>query len=134
MGYNTSAIGPLTGQSTLCPIEKPSILDVNLPSVTISNLRNAATLTRTVTNVGASKSIYRAVIEPPTGLTVTVRPAILVFNSTTKKISFNVTVSTAHQVNTGYFFGSLTWTNERHAVRIPLSMKTEILQSYADDS
>ncbi|XVE64574.1 hypothetical protein DITRI_Ditri07aG0111300 [Diplodiscus trichospermus] len=134
MGYNNSAISRLTGQSTLCPIQKPSILDVNVPSITIPNLRNSATLTRTVTNVGAPKSIYKAVIEPPIGITVTVRPAILVFNFTTKKISFNVTVSAAHQVNTGYFFGSLTWTNERHAVRIPLSVKTEILQSYADDN
>ncbi|XWS50190.1 hypothetical protein CRYUN_Cryun12cG0067800 [Craigia yunnanensis] len=134
MGYNNSALSRLTGQSRVCPIEKPSILDVNLPSITIPNLRNSATLTRTVTNVGAPKSIYRAVIEPPTGITVTVSPAILVFNSTTKKISFNVTVSAAHQVNTGYFFGSLTWTNERHAVRIPFSVKTEILQAYADDN
>ncbi|XVF12832.1 hypothetical protein REPUB_Repub08aG0154100 [Reevesia pubescens] len=134
MGYNNSAISRLTGQSKVCLIEKPSILDVNLPSITISSLRNSVTLTRTVTNVGAPKSIYRAVIEPPTSITVTVRPNILVFNSTTKKISFKVTVSAAHQVNTGYFFGSLTWTNERHAVRIPLSVKTEILQSYADDN
>ncbi|KAK6250888.1 hypothetical protein SCA6_004893 [Theobroma cacao] len=134
MGYNDSAISRLTGQSTVCPIKKPSVLDVNVPSITISSLRNSATLTRTVTNVGAPISVYRAVIEPPTGITVTVRPNVLVFNSTTKKISFSVTVSAAHQVNTGYFFGSLTWTNERHAVRIPLSVRTQFLQSYADDN
>ncbi|XVF51178.1 hypothetical protein PTKIN_Ptkin04bG0163600 [Pterospermum kingtungense] len=134
MGYNNSDISRLTGQSTVCPIEKPSMLDVNVPSITISNLRNSVTLTRTVTNVGAPISIYRAVIEPPTGITVKVRPDVLVFNSTTKKISFNVVVSAAHQVNTGYFFGSLTWTNEQHAVRIPLSVKTEILEFYSDDN
>ncbi|OMP02779.1 hypothetical protein COLO4_10835 [Corchorus olitorius] len=133
MGYNNSAISRLMGQAIVCPVEKPSILDVNVPSITISSLRNSVTLTRTVTNVGAPNSIYRAVIEPPTGVIVTVRPDILVFNSTIKKISFHVTVSAAHQVNTGYFFGSLTWTNQIHAVRIPLSVRTELLQSYADD-
>ncbi|GMJ00477.1 subtilase 3.8 [Hibiscus trionum] len=133
MGYDNSAITRLTGRSTACPDEKPSILDVNVPSITISSLRNSVTLTRTVTNVGSPNSIYRAVIEPPVGVTVTVRPHILVFNSRTKKISFNVTISAAHRVNTGYLFGSLTWRNEQTAVRIPLSVKTEIFQSYADD-
>ncbi|KAK9020730.1 hypothetical protein V6N11_010747 [Hibiscus sabdariffa] len=134
MGYNNSAITRFTGQSTACPDEKPSILDVNVPSITISSLRDSVTLTRTVTNVGSPKSIYRAEIEPPIGSTVTVRPHILVFNSRTKKISFNVTISAVHRVNTGYLFGSLTWRNERNAVRIPLSVKTDILQSYADDN
>lgn len=134
MGYNNSVINRLTGKSTACPAEKPSILDVNLPSITISSLRNSVTLTRTVTNVGSPNSIYRADIEPPTGMTVTVKPHILVFNSRTKKISFNVTVCATQKVNTGYFFGSLTWRNEQNTVRIPLSVKTEILQSYADDN
>ncbi|TYH97935.1 hypothetical protein ES332_A12G275200v1 [Gossypium tomentosum] len=134
MGYNNSAISRLTGQSTACSAEKPSFLDVNLPSITISSLRNSVTLTRTVTNVGSPNSIYRADIETPTGMTVTVKPHILVFNSRTKKISFNVTICATKQVNTGYFFGSLTWRNEQNAVRIPLSVKTEILQSYADDN
>ncbi|KAK8480633.1 hypothetical protein V6N11_047238 [Hibiscus sabdariffa] len=134
MGYNNSAITRLAGQSIACPDEKPSILDVNVPSITISSLKDSVTLTRTVTNVGSPKSIYRAEIEPPIGLTVTVRPHILVFNSRTKKMSFNVTISAVHRVNTGYLFGSLTWRNERNAVRIPLSVKTEILQSYADDN
>ncbi|OMO79917.1 hypothetical protein CCACVL1_13316 [Corchorus capsularis] len=102
MGYNNSAITRLMGQAIVCPVEKPSILDVNVPSITISSLRNSVTLTRTVTNVGAPNSIYRAVIEPPTGVIVTVRPDILVFNSTIKKISFHVTVSAAHQVHIVY--------------------------------
>ncbi|GLU17618.1 hypothetical protein SLE2022_339780 [Rubroshorea leprosula] len=65
MGYNNSAIGRLTGKPTACPIEKPSILDVNLPSLTITSLRNPTTLTRTVTNVGAPESVYTAIIKPP---------------------------------------------------------------------
>ena len=133
MAYNNSAISRLTLQSIVCPSTKLSILDVNLPSITIPSLRNSTTITRTVTNVGALKTIYRAVIEPPIGITVSVNPEVLVFNSTIKKISFKVTISTTHKVNTGYYIGSLTWTNGVHAVRSPLSVRTELLQSYADD-
>ncbi|KAJ6301225.1 hypothetical protein OIU77_015520 [Salix suchowensis] len=128
MDYNSTAISSLTGQSTVCPGEESSFSGVNLPSITIPNLRNSTTLTRTVTNVGASDSIYRAVIEPPFGTSVSVKPNVLVFNRKTKKLTFSVTVTTAHQVNTGYFFGSITWTDGVHSVRSPLSVRTEILQ------
>lgn len=133
MRYNNTAISRLTGQPTVCPSEEPSILDINLSSITIPNLRNSVTLTRTVTNVGAPNSIYRAVIEPPFGTTVTVKPNVLVFNSKIKKITFNVTVATTHQLNTGYCFGSLSWTDGVHIVRSPLSVRTEILQPYIDE-
>ncbi|XP_034906044.1 subtilisin-like protease SBT3.10 isoform X2 [Populus alba] len=134
MDYNITAISRLTGLPTVCPYEELSILDVNLPSITIPNLRNSSTLTRTVTNVGASNSIYRAVIEPPFGTSVSVKPNVLVFNNKTKKVTFTVTVTTAHQVNTGYFFGSITWTDGVHTVRSPLSVRTEILQPYISEN
>ncbi|RVW14805.1 Subtilisin-like protease SBT3.7 [Vitis vinifera] len=88
---------------------------------------NSTTLTRTVTNVGAPESIYRVVIQPPIGVVITVNPDVLVFNSMTKSITFKVTVSSTHHVNTGYYFGSLTWTDGVHEVRSPLSVRTEII-------
>ncbi|KAF9667065.1 hypothetical protein SADUNF_Sadunf16G0294100 [Salix dunnii] len=134
MDYNNTAISRLTGNPTVCPTEGPSILNINLPSITIPNLRNSTTLTRTVTNVGASNSIYRAVIEPPFGTSVSVEPYELVFDRKTKKLTFSVTVTTAHQVNTGYFFGSITWIDGVHSVRTPLSVRTEISQPYIDEN
>ncbi|XP_015866201.3 subtilisin-like protease SBT3.9 isoform X2 [Ziziphus jujuba] len=133
MGYNNSAISRLTGKPTTCPLKKPSILDVNLPSITIPSIRSSTTVTRTVTNVGAPNSIYTPIIDPPSGIMVSVKPDVLIFNSEVKKISFKVIVSTNHRMNTGYYFGSLTWTDRVHAVRIPLSVRTEILQPYADE-
>ncbi|KAJ6417487.1 hypothetical protein OIU84_003249 [Salix udensis] len=130
MNYNSTAISRLTGNLTVCPIEEPSILNINLPSITIPNLRNSITLTRTVTNVGATNSIYRVMIEPPFGTSVSVKPNVLVFNHGTKKITFTVTVTTAHQVNTEFSFGSLTWTDGVHIVRSPLSVRAEFLQPY----
>ncbi|XP_058009769.1 subtilisin-like protease SBT3.3 isoform X2 [Hevea brasiliensis] len=134
MGYNNAAISRLTGQPTECPSKEPSILDVNLPSLTIPNLRKSITLTRTVTNAGAPNSIYRAVIEPPFGIIVSVKPDVLLFSNQTKKINFTVTINATHQVNTGYYFGSLSWTDGIHMVKSPLSVRTEMLQPYASDN
>ncbi|XP_059662118.1 subtilisin-like protease SBT3.5 [Cornus florida] len=134
MGYNSSSISQLIGQPALCSSNRPSILDVNVPSITIPSLRNSTTLTRTVTNVGPVDSVYRAVIEAPVGTILSVRPSVLAFNSRTKKMSFKVTVSSIHQMNTGYYFGSLTWTNEMHAVRSPVSVRAEIIQSYVNEN
>lgn len=133
MNYNNTVISRFTGQHTTFPDKKPSIVDVNLPSITIPSLRDSITVTRTVTNVGKPKSVYKAVTEPPFGIMVAVKPNVLVFNATTKKRTFTVTISTTYQLNSGYHFGSLTWTDEVHAVRIPLSVRTDVLQSYFDD-
>ncbi|KAH7863512.1 hypothetical protein Vadar_018458 [Vaccinium darrowii] len=133
MGYNNSAISQLVGNSTACPSSQPSILDVNLPSITIPNLRNATSLSRTVTNVGPINSVYKPLIEPPLGITMVVKPDTLVFNSTIKRISFDVLVSTTHRVNAGYYFGSLTWTDGVHIVRSPVSVRTQIIPFFTYD-
>lgn len=101
VGYNDLSISLVIGQTTTCPGAKPSILDVNLPFITIPNLRKSATLTISVTIVGHVNFIYKVLIEPSLGITVTIRPCVLVFKPTIKTISFKVTISTTHQVNTG---------------------------------
>ncbi|KAH0702932.1 hypothetical protein KY290_018252 [Solanum tuberosum] len=103
----------------------PSILDFNLPSLTIPSLKKTVTVKRTVTNVGPVNSQYKAIIEPPLGITVKVMPETLIFNSSIEKISFTLTISTTHKYNTGYNFGSLTWTDRVHRVRSPISVRTE---------
>jgi hypothetical protein len=37
-------------------------------------------------------------------------------------------------VNTRFYFGSLTWTDGFHAVTSPISVRTQIIQSYTDDN
>ncbi|KAG5589717.1 hypothetical protein H5410_040231 [Solanum commersonii] len=54
-----------TTNSTICPNEVPSRLDLNLPSISISNLKNSIIVRRTVTNVGDVNSIYKLVVKPP---------------------------------------------------------------------
>ncbi|KAF4374686.1 hypothetical protein F8388_020207 [Cannabis sativa] len=133
MHYNNTAISRLIGNVTTCPVQKLSVLDVNLPSIIIPNIRRGSiTVTRTVTNVGTQNSTYRPTIEPPSGVAVSVRPGVLIFNSTVKKISFKVTFNTTLQMNTQYLFGSLTWSDRVHFVRIPLAVRTEMFQPYGD--
>lgn len=122
MGYNSSAISSIAGQSISCPIGL-SILDVNFPSITIPKLKGSVTLTRTVTNVGPINSKYKVVIKPPMGINVSVKPKNLIFGPKVKKISFTVTISTTYRFNTGYSFGSISWNDGVHNVRIPLSVK-----------
>ncbi|VVA95504.1 unnamed protein product [Arabis nemorensis] len=59
---------------TVCMNPKPSVLDFILPSITIPNLKEEVTLTRTLTNVGPLNSVYKIVVEPPLGVQVTVTP------------------------------------------------------------
>ncbi|KAK2973549.1 hypothetical protein RJ640_010604 [Escallonia rubra] len=131
MGYNNSAISHLTEKPTTCPKRKPSILDINLPSITIPSLKNSSTLTRTVTNVGPVDSVYKVAVEPPFGTVVLVRPSVLVFNSSTKRISFQVTVFSSRPMNTEYYFGSLSWINGALAVRSPISVRADVQNFYA---
>ncbi|VYS47853.1 unnamed protein product [Arabidopsis thaliana] len=133
-GYNDSSISRLVGKVTVCSNPKPSVLDINLPSITIPNLKDEVTLTRTVTNVGPVDSVYKVLVEPPLGIQVVVTPETLVFNSKTKSVSFTVIVSTTHKINTGFYFGSLTWTDSIHNVVIPVSVRTQILQNYYDEN
>ncbi|XP_049394262.1 subtilisin-like protease SBT3.4 isoform X1 [Solanum stenotomum] len=125
MGYNTSAISRITNRFVTCANKMPSILDFNLPSLTIPSLKKTVTVKRTVTNVGPVNSQYKAIIEPPLGITIKVMPEALIFNSSIEKISFTLTISTTHKYNTGYNFGSLTWTDGVHRVRSPISVRTE---------
>lgn len=133
LDYSDSSISLFLGHARTCPKPSLSILDVNVPSITFPNLRKSVTLTRKVTNVGPSNSTYNALIEPPLGVKVTVKPKKLVFNAKSKALTFKVTVSTTHKVNSGYYFGSLTWTDGVHRVASPISVRTQILNLYADD-
>lgn len=127
-GYDNTSISQLLGRIYTCPSPMPSMLDVNLPSITIPYLSEEITITRTVTNVGPVGSVYKAVIQPPQGINLQVSPDTLEFSSNTNKITFTVKVSTTHRVNTDYHFGSLTWTdNGAHNVRIPISVRTRVL-------
>ncbi|XP_031379822.1 subtilisin-like protease SBT3.9 isoform X1 [Punica granatum] len=123
MSYNDSSISRLRGHRTSCLGYPGSILDINLPSISIPHLEGSATLRRTVTNVGPINSTYNAVVQSPPGVTTSVEPDTLTFNAEIKEISFRLMVSAVSQVYTGYGFGSLTWTDGVHSVRSPIAVQ-----------
>ncbi|XP_054792138.1 subtilisin-like protease SBT3.6 isoform X2 [Prosopis cineraria] len=131
MGYSEPSISLLTEHPISCPTKQPSMLDINLPSITIPSLRKSTIIVRTVTNVGPVHSKYKAIVEPPIGITIAVQPDTLCFNSTVKAIAFSVVVSSNHHVSTEYLFGSLIWHDGKHAVRSPVSVRTQITESYS---
>ncbi|RWR76058.1 subtilisin-like protein protease SBT3.7 [Cinnamomum micranthum f. kanehirae] len=118
----------------ICDSKQGSLLDLNLPSISIPNLRTTAVVWRTVNNIGEADATYKAIIEPPPGVKMEVEPQVIIFNSTVTKHSFKVTFSTYLRVQGDYTFGSLTWVDGKHSVRIPIAVRTTIQESYADIS
>ncbi|KAI3513099.1 hypothetical protein L1887_20425 [Cichorium endivia] len=98
--------------------------DLNYPSF-IANFNQTSSpsekhFTRTVTNVGAPTSTYRASVEVPSGMIVSVEPSTIKFTSKYQKQKFVVSVQVdknAPKVNYGY----LKWIDDHsHTVSSPI--------------
>ncbi|XAR66678.1 Tripeptidyl-peptidase II [Bertholletia excelsa] len=118
------ASGYAVDPSFTCPKNPPSQSNLNYPSLAISNVRNATTVKRTVTNVGPSKSVYRVMVEAPTGFSVKISPEILSFTSTgeTKEFFIIMKVGGVRPPTGQYAFGSYTWSDGIHVVRSPIAV------------
>ncbi|EFJ14082.1 hypothetical protein SELMODRAFT_121107, partial [Selaginella moellendorffii] len=108
-----------------CSSQTLAATELNYPSITISNLVGAKTVKRVVTNVGTPCSSYRAIVEEPHSVRVTVKPDILHFNSSVTKLSYEITFEAAQIVRSvgHYAFGSITWSDGVHYVRSPISVQ-----------
>ncbi|XP_052482733.1 subtilisin-like protease SBT3.9 isoform X3 [Gossypium raimondii] len=126
MGYNSTAIRLMTRVHTPCHKSVKFLRNLNLPSITLPELKQRMTVSRTVTNVGPVNSIYVARIQAPAGIDVSVEPWILTFNSTTKKLKFKVTFCSQLKVQGRYSFGNLYWEDGIHVVRIPVVVRIVI--------
>jgi hypothetical protein len=75
-------------------MESTEAKDLNSASIVVAltEERPAVTIRRTVTNAGATRSVYRAEVVVPEGLSVTVIPGELRFDEVNQKASFTVTV------------------------------------------
>ncbi|CAM0883249.1 unnamed protein product [Alopecurus aequalis] len=104
---------------------------LNLPSISIPELRNPIKVRRAVTNVGEVDAVYQSYIESPLGVKIIVDPPTLVFNETKKVHNFKVSITPMWKVQGDYTFGSLTWHNEHHSVRIPIAVRITIQDFYA---
>ncbi|CAL5329018.1 unnamed protein product [Camellia sinensis] len=132
MGYNDTAISSIIRDSSPCQRTPNFLLNLNLPSISIPELKHTVTVSRTVTNVGPILSFYVARIEAPPGIYVTVEPSILFFNFTTKMLKFKVTFCSQLRVQGRYTFGNLYWEDGLHVVRIPLIVRPVIENFYSE--
>ncbi|CAK7329616.1 unnamed protein product [Dovyalis caffra] len=132
LNYNNSAISLMTRTRTRCKKSANFLVNLNFPSITIPELKQNLTVSRTVTNVGPVTSIYIARVLAPPGTYVTVQPPVLSFDSTRKKIKFKVTFCSQLRIQGRYSFGNLFWEDGFHVVRIPLIVRTVIDDFYAE--
>ncbi|XP_015892327.1 subtilisin-like protease SBT3.9 isoform X1 [Ziziphus jujuba] len=132
MGYNDTATSLVAGTPTKCLKSTNFLVNLNLPSITIPDLKQRLTVTRTVRNVGPENSVYIARIQTPAGVSVRVKPKILRFNLTVKVLNFNVVFRSHLRIQGRYSFGNLFWEDGFHVVRIPLIVRTIIEDFYAE--
>jgi len=105
---------------------------LNLPSISVPDLRYPVTVSRTVTNVGEVDAVYHIAIESPVGVRMEVEPSVLVFNAAIKVQTFKVKLSPMWMFQGDYTFGSLTWYNDQRTVRIPVAARITIHDFFAD--
>ncbi|KAJ8500257.1 hypothetical protein OPV22_010809 [Ensete ventricosum] len=125
------------GSSTTCDLVDSRLYRLNLPSISIPFLKKTPlTVWRTVTNVGDTDSIYRAIGESPPGVDMVVEPSLLQFNASTTTHTFGVTFTPLQMVQGDFNFGSLTWLDDgkKHAVRIPIAVRVIIHDYFSDTS
>ncbi|KAF8673556.1 hypothetical protein HU200_048639 [Digitaria exilis] len=119
-----------------CTNDIGNLYFLNLPSIAVPDLMDSVTVWRTVTNVGPAETTYQAMVEAPTGVTMSVDPLVITFKSGgSQTATFKVMFKARQRVQGGYTFGSLTWLDGRtHSVRIPVAVRTIIHDSIADAS
>ncbi|KAK9285954.1 hypothetical protein L1049_025156 [Liquidambar formosana] len=123
IGYDEKSLHLITRDNSTCDQTFATASSLNYPSVTVPNLKDNFSVTRTVTNVGNPKSIYKAVVSSPFGVDVTVVPQRLIFNSYGQKINFTVNFKVAAPSKGTYAFGSLSWRNRKSRVTSPLVVR-----------
>jgi hypothetical protein len=99
-------------------------VDLNLPSIGISEVAGSQTITRTVTSVANSnaKVTYRASVSAPRGFKVKVTPSKITLRRG-QSTSFTVTVTNVSAPIDAWRFGSLTWVSKDYKVRSPMAVK-----------
>lgn len=125
------------GTDTICSKTQKTGYILNLPSITIPDLKKASPVkvSRTLKNVGKGtdvNGVYRVSFQTPPGIKMVVKPEVLVFDADNMVQKFEVVLSCNIEVQGDYTFGSLTWSDTKHFVRIPVSVRPVLQDLYAD--
>ncbi|XP_061362659.1 subtilisin-like protease Glyma18g48580 [Gastrolobium bilobum] len=124
-GYDQQLISALNFNRTFICSGTHSVTDLNYPSITLPNLGlKAVNITRTVTNVGTPSTYFAKITHTVAGYNIAVVPNTLSFKKNGEKKTFQVIVQARSVTKRGnYQFGELTWTNGKHIVRSPITVR-----------
>ncbi|KAG4925740.1 hypothetical protein JHK87_051280 [Glycine soja] len=123
-GYDQQLISALNFNRTFICSGSHSVNDLNYPSITLPNLRlKPVAIARTVTNVGPP-STYTVSTRSPNGYNIAVVPRSLTFTKIGERKTFKVIVqASSAATRRKYEFGDLRWTDGKHIVRSPITVK-----------
>ncbi|GLJ43687.1 hypothetical protein SUGI_0909520 [Cryptomeria japonica] len=127
-GYNDATLRLVTGDLSSCDLIQPSkngARELNYPSIMLSIIPGypfKAEIPRTVTNVGAIESTYKAIISSPSGTNVTIIPNTLSFSPLNQKLSYNITIEGGSMLADELVSGALTWSYGNYTVRSPITI------------
>ncbi|CAK8539412.1 unnamed protein product [Lathyrus sativus] len=126
LGYSDREIEIIVQRKVKCSdVKSIAEAELNYPSFSILLGSDSQFYTRTLTNVGFANSTYRAELEVPLALGMSVNPSEITFTEINEKVSFSVDFIPEikeNRRNHTFAQGSLTWVSDKHAVRIPISV------------
>lgn len=131
LDYSFQHIQAISASSnTTCSRRLSNPGNLNYPSFSVvfnRKSRRVVRYTRELTNVGAAGSVYSVKINGPASVRVTVKPAKLVFKQVGDKLRYTITFTSKKMGDQSKAFGWLTWSNEQHQVRSPISFAWQML-------
>jgi subtilisin family serine protease len=123
-------IGTLAASSATCQTYgSVSPWNLNLPSLTASDVVGRIAITRTVTNVAGASGTYTASVDMP-GWSATVVPSVLTL-APGASASYTVDLTRTSAPVAAYRFGHVVWTDGAHVVRSPLTLKATLFNAPA---
>ena len=117
---NKALVTPASDCTTFGTLDET--YNLNLPSITVAAVQGSVTVRRKVTNVGASTATYNASAAVP-GFSSVVTPSQLTL-APGATASFTVKLTATTAPSAVWQFGSLTWSDGVHTVKVPVSART----------
>jgi len=114
---NKASVTPASDCTTYGTLDET--YNLNLPSITVAAVQGPTTIRRSVTNVGSSEATYTATASVPNFNTVVSPATLTLAPGATGSFTVQLTNRTA-PVNV-WQFGSLSWSDGNHTVKIPVS-------------
>jgi len=119
---NRASVSPASDCTTYGVLDET--YNLNLPSITVSQVQGATTVRRTVTNVGSSTATYTGSASVP-GFSTLITPSSLTLEPGATG-TFTVRLTNSGAATGVWQFGSLSWTDGNRNVKIPVTARAGV--------